>query len=85
MDGPYDSTHPGYLTAAQSYQLQTRITAYCPIVYGWLSTLNGPATSIVAVNGPAAFSGSRHESEQVPPHPYWKLKVRSYEPSLFLI
>jgi len=59
--------------------------AYNPIVYGLLSTLNGSATSIVAVNGPATFSGSRHESEQVPPHPYWKLKVRSYEPSLFLI
>lgn len=43
------------------------------IVYGLLSILNGPATSTVAVNGPATFLGSRHESEQVPPHPYWKL------------
>ena len=50
-------------------QLQMRIIAHNPIVYGLLSTLNGPATSIVAVNGPATFSGSRHESEQVPPHP----------------
>jgi len=55
------------------------------IVYGLLSILNGPATSTVAVNGPATFLGSRHESEQVPPHPYWKLKVRSYVASLFLI
>jgi hypothetical protein len=38
-----------------------------------LSILNGPATSTVAVNGPATFFGSRHESEHVPPHPYWKL------------
>ena len=43
------------------------------IVYGLLSTLNGPAISTVAVNGPATFLGSRHESEQVLPHPYWKL------------
>jgi hypothetical protein len=38
-----------------------------------LSNLKGPAISTVAVNGPATFLGSRHESEQVPPHPYWKL------------
>jgi hypothetical protein len=37
------------------------------------SILNGPATSTDAVNGPSTFFGSRHESEQVPPHPYWKL------------
>jgi hypothetical protein len=43
------------------------------MVYALLSILNGPATSTVAVNGPATFLGSRHESEHVPPHPYWKL------------
>ena len=43
------------------------------IVKALLSILNGPATSTVAVNGPATFLGSRHESEHVPPHPYWKL------------
>jgi hypothetical protein len=43
------------------------------IVKALPSILNGPATSAVAVNGPETFLGSRHESEQVPPHPYWKL------------
>jgi hypothetical protein len=43
------------------------------MVKGLPSILNGPATSAVAVNGPATFLGSRHESAQVPPHPYWKL------------
>ena len=43
------------------------------IVQALPSILNGPATCTVAVNGPATFLGSRHESEQVPPHPYWKL------------
>ena len=43
------------------------------IVKALPSILNGPATSTVAVNGPDMFLGSRHESEQVPPHPYWKL------------
>ena len=43
------------------------------IVKALLSILNGPATSTVAVNGPATFLGSRHESEHVPPQPYWKL------------
>ena len=43
------------------------------IVKALSSILNGPATSTVAVNGPTTFLGSRHESEQVPPHPYWKL------------
>jgi hypothetical protein len=43
------------------------------MVKGLPSILNGPATSAVAVNGPAMFLGSRHESAQVPPHPYWKL------------
>jgi len=41
--------------------------------------------STVVINGPFIFLGSRHESEQVPPHPYSKLKSRSYVPSLFLI
>jgi len=41
--------------------------------------------STVAINGPFTFFGSRHESEQVPPHPYSKLKVRSYVPSLLLM
>ncbi len=54
-------------------------------VYGSVLTLNGPAISAVAVNGPVTFLGSRHESEQVPPQPYSKLKVRSYEPSSLLI
>ena len=54
-------------------------------VYGLPSILNGPATSTVAVNGPAAFLGSRHESAQVPPQPYSKLYVRSYVPSALLI
>jgi hypothetical protein len=48
-----------------------------PIVNGLLSNRNGPSTSIVAMKGPAMFLGSRHESEQVPPQPYSKLKVRS--------
>ena len=43
------------------------------IVNGVLSTRNGPSIRTVAVNGPATFFGSRHESEQVPPHPYEKL------------
>jgi hypothetical protein len=55
------------------------------IVKALPSILNGAATSTVAVNGPATFLGSRHESEQVPPQPYWKLKVRSYVPSALLI
>jgi len=54
-------------------------------VYGLLSTLNGPADSTVAVKVPFIFEGSRHESEQVPPQPYSKLKVWSYVPSLLLI
>ncbi|MBW7989906.1 MAG: hypothetical protein FVQ84_07815 [Planctomycetes bacterium] len=41
--------------------------------------------STVAINGPFTFLGSRHESAQVLPQPYSKLKVRSYEPSLLLI
>ena len=51
-------------------------TCICPsvvIVNGLLSTRNGPPMWTVAVNGPATFLGSRHESAQVPPHPYWKL------------
>ena len=40
--------------------------------------------STVAINGPFTFLGSRHESEQVPPHPYSKLKVRHVE-GLFII
>ena len=55
------------------------------MMYDLESTLNGPSSSIVAINGPATFWGSRHESEQVPPHPYSKLKVRLYVLSLFLI
>ena len=46
---------------------------FAAIVKALPSILNGPATSTVAVNGPATFLGSRHESEHVPPHPYWKL------------
>jgi hypothetical protein len=34
------------------------------------TTLNGPNPSTVAVNGFLKFSGSRHESEHVPPQPY---------------
>ncbi len=52
---------------------------------GFPSTLNGPATSTVAVSVPSKFLGSRHESEQVPPHPYLKLKVLSYVASLLLM
>jgi hypothetical protein len=33
--------------------LSTYVTTYNPILYGLLWTLNGPATLIVAVNGPA--------------------------------
>lgn len=55
------------------------------MVDGFLSTLNGPATLTVAVNVPSTFPGSRHESEQVPPHPYLKSKVWSYVPSSLLI
>ena len=55
------------------------------IVYGSLVILNGLPMSTVAINGPCTFLGSRHESEQVPPQPYSKLKVRSYLPSLLLI
>lgn len=54
-------------------------------IYGLLSYLNGPAISTLAVNGPATFLGSRHESEQVPPQPYEKLYVRSYFPSALLM
>ena len=54
------------------------------ILIGVDSTLNGPPISTVAVNGPFTFLGSRHESEQVPPQPYSKLKRRLYEPSAFL-
>jgi len=43
------------------------------MVYALASILKGPATSTFAVNGPDTFFGSRHESEQVPPQPYWKL------------
>jgi len=70
--------------AALSVAAMTALLAIV-IVYGLLSILNGPATSTVAVSIPVTFLGSRHESEQVPPHPYSKLKLRSYEPSLFLI
>jgi hypothetical protein len=42
-----------------------------------VSILNGPSIWSVAVNGPFTSSGSRHESEQVPPQPYSKLKVLS--------
>ena len=59
-------------------------TALAVMMYGLASTLKGPATSAVAVNVPWTFLGSRHESAQVPPHPYWKLKVRSYLPSSLL-
>ena len=48
-------------------------TTSAAIVYGSVSILKGPPTSTVAVRGPDTFLGSRHESEQVPPHPYWKL------------
>ena len=41
-----------------------------------LCTLKGAPISTVAVNGPFIFFGSRHESEQVPPQPYSKLKLR---------
>ena len=49
------------------------------IVCGLGSILNGPSISTVATNGPFMFLGSRHESRQVPPQPYAKVKVRSYE------
>jgi hypothetical protein len=47
------------------------------MVQGLLCILKGPAMSTVATNGPFTFLGSRHESEQVPPQPYSKLKLRS--------
>ena len=48
---------------------------------GSVLNLNGPPISSVTVKGPLAFLGSRHESEQVLPHPYSMRNVRSYEPS----
>ena len=47
------------------------------VVKGFASTLNGPSSVMIAVKGPLKSLGSRHESEQVPPHPYSKLKVLS--------
>ena len=44
---------------------------------GFVSTLNGPTIRTVAVNGPFALLGSRHESEHVLPHPYLNLNVLS--------
>jgi len=41
------------------------------------SILKGASRWIVAVKGPFTFVGSRHESEQVPPQPYWNWKVLS--------
>ena len=76
--GDTSATTEGSLTAV----LGLPATA---IVYDLVSILYGPATATVALNGPATFLGSRHESEQVPPQPYWKLKVRSYVPSALLI
>ncbi len=55
------------------------------ILTGLTSILNGPAISTVAVNGPFTFLGSRHESEQVSPHPYSNRKLRSYEPSALVM
>ena len=72
-----------YLDLTGSSEAATRgdvVSAGLPlaaIVKALLSILNGPATSTVAVNGPATFLGSRHESEHEPPQPYWKLYVRS--------
>jgi hypothetical protein len=75
----------GSCASATTGDVVCAVMLLAAIVNALLSNLKGPANSTVAVNGPATFLGSRHESEQVPPHPYWKLKVCSYEPSLFLI
>ena len=45
------------------------------IMSGMLSILKGPAMLTVAANSPVSVLGSRHESEQVPPQPYSKVKV----------
>lgn len=58
---------------------------FAAIVCGLVSILNGPPISTVAANGPFTFFGSRHESRQVPPHPYAKVKVWSYLLSWLLI
>jgi hypothetical protein len=44
---------------------------------GFSVTAKGPGTSGVAVKGPRTPAGSRHESQQVPPQPYAKEKMRS--------
>ena len=63
----------GFSVAATTGDIVSTGLLLAAIVYVLLSILNGPATSTVAVKGPATFLGSRHESEHVPPHPYWKL------------
>jgi len=67
----------GFSAAATRGEVVFAGLLFAAIAKALLSNLKGPATSTVAVNGPATFLGSRHESEHVPPHPYWKLKVRS--------
>jgi hypothetical protein len=42
---------------------------------GLVSTSKGLANWMVPVNGRFTFLGSRHESEQVPPHPNSKVLV----------
>lgn len=60
----------GSSTAATRGEPVSAGLLFAAIVKALPSILNGPATSTVAVNGPAKFLGSRHESEHVPPHPY---------------
>ena len=74
----------GFVSAAIGPTSSGTVT-FAAIVCGVVSTLNGPPMSTVATNGPFTFLGSRHESRHVPPQPYSKVKVRSYEPSSLLI
>ena len=63
----------GLSAAAMTGDVVSTGLVLAAIVKALPSILKGPAISTVAVYGPAMFLGSRHESEHVPPHPYWKL------------
>jgi hypothetical protein len=52
-------------------------------VNGLACTWNGLTIFTVPVNGRCAFFGSRHESEQTPPHPNSNVAVPQTEPSAF--
>ena len=52
---------------------------------GFVSILNGPSTLTIALKGPPTLLGSRHESEHVPPQPYSRLNVLSYDLSALVI